>query len=150
MLCFFAAASGVVLVEFDAFVAPSRDVGGSGLRDFERGLETLRRLRNKLNRFLPLSSSPASELSEAIESAEVGRMFVSPSWFSSDEWLPYAVCWFLGAFDTIPSNERNGPFAGDSGASCRIIRSRRPGAGLQGVVEGSVSFRVCATSCRYR
>lgn len=87
---------------------------GSGLRDFERPWPgTLRSERKRPQRcFFPGSSASTSEESEAADKEELGRSVVSLICASRA-----LLAWLRGMFETMPSNERKGPFPGESGAS---------------------------------
>lgn len=103
-------------------------------RDFDRALEPpIMLLRNPRT---PRSRSTSDSASEDAE--DVGRESSSTTGervvcrFQATLGLAKAVV--LGG--TSPSNARNEPPEGTA-VSVRMIRSRRPGAGLQGMVEGA-------------
>ena len=90
--------------------------------------------------FVPLSSKSDSL---SVELFDIGRR-------SDGDMLPRARFFFMfGRGDKTPSKDMNIPRAWETVGSVRTINKRRPGAGLQGAVEGTSTGELCAASRRY-
>jgi hypothetical protein len=91
---------------------------------------------------LPVSSSGKS--CSSIDRDEVGRVSGSGGIGLVGE----GFLWW--GFWTTPSNDRNGPLLERMGLSLRMIRKRRPGAGLQAVVDEGTACLLSASSWSQR
>lgn len=117
---------------------------GPGLRDLDRvfGAPPIK-LRSRLHRFLPVSSSARPPSDESVDAAEEGRGSASEIESSDDNLFELVFC-------TTPSNDRNGPPLVTTGLSFRIMSSLRLGAGLHGAVEGATFPFISASSRNQR
>lgn len=91
---------------------------------------------------LPFVGSSSGK-SDASASAAIFCPMGSGTGVEADGFLWWGFC-------TTPSNVRKGPLLAAMGLSLRIIRNRRPGAGLQACVEGKASCSRSAFSASQR
>lgn len=89
---------------------------------------------------LPLPASSSGKSRDSIDMAETGRASGSDGTGLDGDGLRWC------GFCTTPSNDRKGPLLAITGVSLRMMRKRRPGAGLQAVVDGSTVCLYSASS----
>jgi hypothetical protein len=79
---------------------------------------------------LPLPESSSGKSCESVDKEDGGRTSAAGINGAGGEGFRWLGCW------TTPSNERKGPLLATIGLSLRMMRKRRPGAGLQACVDG--------------